>query len=234
MPRVVAHVWRSSSRQLPPGSGLAHWCDVGPCGSMTRTRGGKSRFGHRGPGTAAEVYSSRSPDSRVRRAPGSVDPHEHCHQRRSAGRRRADLGGPRWGPRRLRHPLRAARRRGPPPGPPARPGRRRRGPRLRGLRQGARRAAARRRSRRRLPRLPAHLRAPPPGRPVPCRREAAHHRRHGGLRPGGAVPRHRRRGLRERCGRPRLRLAARAVAAGRCGTPRSRATSPPTSRRCSG
>ena len=99
----------------------------------------------------------------------SVD-HERCHQRRGTERRRADLGGPRWGRRRLRHALRAPRRRRPPAGPPARPARRRRRPGLRGLRQGARRAAARRRPRPRLPRLPADRRTPPPGRPHPRRR----------------------------------------------------------------
>ena len=76
--------------------------------------------------------------------------------------------------------------------------------------------------------------AAPPGRPLPGRGPAPHHRRHGGVRPGRAVPRHRRRGLRERRSRPGLRLAFPSAGSWSCGTPRSRATSPPTSRRCSG
>ena len=43
---------------------------------------------------------------------------------------------------------------------------------------------------------------------------AAHHRRPDAVRPRRAVPRHRRRGVRERRRRPRVRLAARALAAG--------------------
>ena len=60
--------------------------------------------------------------------------------------------------------------------------------------------------------------------------QAAHHRRHGDVRPGRPVPRHRGRGLRER-GRRRAR-SRRCPSGGSwcCGTPRSRARSPPTSR----
>ncbi len=42
----------------------------------------------------------------------------------------------------------------------------------------------------------------------------ADHRRHDAVRPGRAVPGHRRRGLRERCRRQGVRVAARALAAG--------------------
>ena len=180
---------------------------------MTRTRPGFSRFCPMAPATRVEDYVGATWQG-PGRLPGSVLRHERCDQHRGTGGRRADLGGPRRGRRRLRRPLRAPRRGRPTPRPAARAGRRRRRPGVRGLRQGAGRAAARRRARRGLPRLPPDLRPAPPGRPHPGDRAAAHHRRHGGLRPRRAVRRHGRRGLRERGRGPGVRLAARALAAG--------------------